>query len=174
MARIHDIPFYLYPMDKLPDVASGFSQMERSKNGAERYIQLWGNFLYFLYKGGAMKYIVIAFLAVFITGTGGSCSDSPYAQYDEYNDDSGYEDTSTKDEKMGDQSQLFPENGEITQELIDKEEEWLEKKIREINETPVEEFGSLILQQKERAYYAHRLDLLHEDPEAYFATKKKK
>ena len=63
---------------------------------------------------------------------------------------------------------------DITQEMIDQEEEMLEQKIREINEAPVEEFGSLILQRKARAYYFHRLELLRDSPEEYFKTKQDK
>lgn len=69
------------------------------------------------------------------------------------------------------QIQAEPFDQEITQELIDQEEEWLERKIKEINEKPVEEFGSLILKRKKRAYYANRLKLLHSSPEKYFQTK---
>lgn len=64
-----------------------------------------------------------------------------------------------------------PVADEITQEMIDKEEEWLEQKIDEINETSIEKFGSLILKQKKRAYYIHRLELLRDSPEQYFKTK---
>ena len=60
---------------------------------------------------------------------------------------------------------------DITQEMIDQEEEWLEQKIREINETPMEEFGSLVQKRKKRSYYSHRLDLLRNSPEKYFKTK---
>jgi len=67
-----------------------------------------------------------------------------------------------------------PEPTEITQEMIDQEEELLEEKIREINETPVNEFGSLILKRKERSYYIRQLKLLRSSPENYFKTKSDK
>lgn len=63
---------------------------------------------------------------------------------------------------------------DVTQDMIDEEEEMLEQKIREVNEAPVEEFGSLILQRKARAYYFHRLELLRDSPEEYFKTKQDK
>lgn len=82
------------------------------------------------------------------------------------------------DVKADDESQAvekggyhYQEGDPITQEMIDQEEEWLEKKINEINETPVEKFGSLVLKREKRIYYAHRLELLHESPEQYFKTK---
>jgi hypothetical protein len=69
------------------------------------------------------------------------------------------------------QIQAEPFDQEVTQEMIDQEEEWLERKIKEINERPVKEFGSLVLKRKKRAYYADRLRLLHTSPKQYFQTK---
>ena len=67
-----------------------------------------------------------------------------------------------------------PVTMDITQEMIDQEEELLEQKIREINEAPLEEFGSLVHKRKERSYYSHRLELLRNSPEKYFKTKSDK
>lgn len=64
-----------------------------------------------------------------------------------------------------------PVTMDITQEMIDQEEQLLEQKIREINETPMEEFGSLVQKRKIRSYYSHRLVLLRDSPESYFKTK---
>jgi len=103
---------------------------------------------------------------VLLVGTNGSLGNSLLAA-----NDSGLMVIGTE---APDYEEGEPDSTEITQEMIDEEEEWLEKKIEEINETPVEKFGSLIQKQMQRAYYAKRLELLRESPEEYFKTKTKK
>lgn len=106
-----------------------------------------------------MKYIFISifFCLVLTIGTNWNFLGTSFAESDI--------------EVIGTNAPEYEEDEPITQEMIDKEEEWLDQKVREINEAPLEEFGSIIMKRKKRAYYLHRLKLLRDSPEKYFKTK---
>ena len=61
------------------------------------------------------------------------------------------------------------ENQEISQERIEAEKEMLENKIAELEEQPLEYFGSQKNKRTRIGFYKYRLETLEQDPEKYFA-----
>ena len=61
------------------------------------------------------------------------------------------------------------ENQEISEERIEAEKERLENKIAELEEQPLEYFGSQKNKRTRIGFYKYRLETLEQDPEKYFA-----
>jgi len=61
------------------------------------------------------------------------------------------------------------ENQEISEEKIAAEKEMLESKIAELEEKPVEYFGSPKNKRTRVGFYKYRLEMLLEDPDKYFS-----
>ncbi len=61
------------------------------------------------------------------------------------------------------------ENQEISEEKIAAEKEMLESKIAELEEKPVEYFGSPKNKRTRVGFYKYRLEMLLEDPDRYFS-----
>jgi hypothetical protein len=61
------------------------------------------------------------------------------------------------------------ENQEISEERIEAEKERLENKIAELQEQPLEYFGSQKNKRTRIGFYKYRLETLKQDPEKYFA-----
>ncbi len=61
------------------------------------------------------------------------------------------------------------ENQEISEEKIAAEKEMLESKIAELEEKPVEYFGSPKNKRTRVGFYKYRLEMLQQDPDKYFS-----
>jgi len=61
------------------------------------------------------------------------------------------------------------ENQEISEEKIAAEKEMLESKIAELEEKPVEYFGSPKNKRTRVGFYKYRLEMLLENPDKYFS-----
>ena len=69
----------------------------------------------------------------------------------------------------GAQETEVAENQEISEERIAAEKERLENKIAELEEQPLEYFGSQKNKRTRIGFYKYRLETLEQDPEKYFA-----
>ena len=78
--------------------------------------------------------------------------------------DEDQEAEATEDEKAED-----TENQEISQERIEAEKERLEATIADLEEKPLEYFGSQKNKRTRIGFYKYRLETLEQDPEKYFA-----
>jgi len=65
------------------------------------------------------------------------------------------------------------ENQEISEERIAAEKERLEAKIAELEEEPLEYFGSQKNKRTRIGFYKYRLETLEQDPDKYFSQPEK-
>ena len=72
-------------------------------------------------------------------------------------------------EATEDQDAEDAENQEISEERIEAEKERLENKIAELEEKPLEYFGSQKNKRTRIGFYKYRLETLEQDPDKYFA-----
>ena len=61
------------------------------------------------------------------------------------------------------------EDQEISEERIEAEKDMLENKIADLEEKPLEYFGSQKNKRTRIGFYKYRLEILQKDPEKYFA-----
>ena len=65
------------------------------------------------------------------------------------------------------------ENQEISEERVAAEKERLEAKIAELEEKPLEYFGSQKNKRTRIGFYKYRLETLEQDPDKYFSEPEK-
>ena len=65
------------------------------------------------------------------------------------------------------------ENQEISQERIEAEKERLEATIADLEEQPLENFGSQKNKRTRIGFYKYRLEILEQDPDKYFSEPEK-
>ena len=65
------------------------------------------------------------------------------------------------------------ENQKISEERIAAEKERLENKIAELEEQPLEYFGSQKNKRTRIGFYKYRLEILEQDPDKYFSEPEK-
>ena len=70
---------------------------------------------------------------------------------------------------VGAQESEDAEDQEISEERIAAEKEMLEDKIADLEEKPLEYFGSQKNKRTRVGFYKYRLEILENDPEKYFA-----
>ena len=77
----------------------------------------------------------------------------------------GFQETEAAEDQEADAA----ENQEISEEKIAAEKERLEDTIAELEEKPLEYFGSQKNKRTRVGFYKYRLETLEQDPEKYFA-----
>ena len=73
----------------------------------------------------------------------------------------------------GAQESEYAEDLEISEERIEAEKERLENKIAELEEQPLEYFGSQKNKRTRIGFYKYRLETLEQDPDKYFSEPEK-
>jgi len=116
--------------------------------------------------------LIFLFLLVPVAGSGETeAAESQETEAVEDQEAEGADDQeaeATEDEEAED-----AENQEISQERIEAEKERLEATIADLEEQPLENFGSQKNKRTRIGFYKYRLEILEQDPDKYFSEPEK-